>query len=51
MLSLVFAAAGLSLFFWVVLYFCVRNPRQQMNRQSDSAVDMMRKSPLGRWRY
>jgi len=51
MLSVIVAAAGLSFFFWVVLYFCVLTSRREVNRQPDSPIDMMQKSPFGRWRY
>ena len=51
MLSLVVAALGLIFFFCFVLYFCVRNLRQGADTRSDSNIEMMRKSPFGRWRY
>jgi hypothetical protein len=51
MLSLLVAAIGLGLFFFLVLNFCVRNAKQDADAPWDSAIEMMRKSPFGRWRY
>jgi len=51
MLSLVVAAIGLGLFFFLVLYFCVRHSKQDAGARSDSGIEIMRKSPFGRWRY
>jgi hypothetical protein len=49
--SVVATAAGLVFFFCVTLYFCVRDLKQDADARSDSQIDMMRKSPFGRWRY
>jgi hypothetical protein len=51
MLSIAVAAIGLFLFFCPVLYFCVRSGKQDADIRWDSDVEMMRKSPFGRWRY
>jgi hypothetical protein len=51
MLSLVVAAIGLGLFFFLILYLCVRDRKQDADAQRDSGIEMMRKSPFGRWRY
>ena len=50
MLSVVVAAIVLVLFFLLVLYFCVRDLKRDAEVRSDSAIEMTRKSPLGRWR-
>jgi hypothetical protein len=51
MLSLAVAAIGLFFFFCLVLDFCVRSGRQDADMRWDSNIEMMRKSPFGRWRY
>jgi hypothetical protein len=51
MLSILVAAIGLGLFFFLVLYFCVRGLKQDADARWDSGIEMMRKSPFGRWRY
>jgi hypothetical protein len=51
MTSLVAVAIGLVLFFCFILYFCVRESKQDEYAQSNSELDLMRKSPFGRWRY
>jgi uncharacterized membrane protein len=51
MISLVLAAIGLVFFFCLVLYLCVRNHKQDLDTRWDSGIEMMRKSPFGRWRY
>jgi hypothetical protein len=51
MLSLVIAATGLGLFFYLILYLCARDPKQDPDKQWDSGIELMRKSPFGRWRY
>jgi hypothetical protein len=45
------AAIGLVFFFCLVLYFCVRWGKQDADIRWDSDIEIMRKSPLGRWRY
>jgi len=50
MLSLA-VAVGLVLFFSVVLYLCLRNPKQDTDERPYSYVDVTPRSPLGRWRY
>jgi hypothetical protein len=50
MLWLVVAAIGLVLFFCLVLYFCVRRLKHDVDAQSDSDIEMERKSPFGCWR-
>jgi hypothetical protein len=51
MISPAIGAIGLGFFFYLVLYFCVLAPRQDMDVPPDAHIDIMRKSPLGRWRY
>jgi hypothetical protein len=51
MLSLVVAATGLVFFFCLVLYLCVRDRKQDLDTRWDSDIEMLRKSPFGRWRY
>lgn len=51
MLSFIIAASALVLFFVVVLYFCLRYSKQDAQGRSETKIDLMRKSPLGRWRY
>lgn len=51
MLSVIAAAMGLVVFFSLVLYLCVRDRKQQVYAGTDSGIELMRKSPLGRWRY
>ena len=51
MLFLAVAAIGLVFFFWLVLYVCVRSGKQDSDTRWDSDIEMMRKSPFGRWRY
>ena len=51
MLSLLVAVIGLSLFFFLVLHFCVRDPKHDAPAAWDSNIEIMRKSPFGRWRY
>jgi hypothetical protein len=51
MLSLAAAAIGLVFFFCFVLYVCVRWGKQDPDTRWDSDIEMMRKSPFGRWRY
>jgi hypothetical protein len=50
MLSLVLAAIGLVLFFSFTLHYCIRDGQDAETRW-DSNIDLMRKSPFGRWRY
>jgi hypothetical protein len=51
MAAVLAAVIGLILFFCLTLCFCVRDPKQEADRRSDSDLDLMRKSPFGRWRY
>jgi len=51
MLSISIAAIVLVVFFVVVLRYCLRNGRQDANASADRPIELMRKSPLGRWRY
>ena len=51
MLSLVGAAISLVFFFCLVLYLCIRDHDQGATARWDSDIEMMRKSPFGRWRY
>ena len=51
MLSFVATAIGLVFFFCLVLYLCVRNHKQDLDTRWDSDIEMMRKSPFGRWHY
>jgi len=46
----VVAAIGLVLFFVVVLYFCLRDRPSDPTARGDR-INLMRKSPFGRWRY
>jgi len=48
--KVVVAAISLVLFFVVVLYFCLRDRRRDPTARSDD-IELMRKSPFGRWRY
>ena len=48
MLSVLVPTIGLGLFFFLVLYFCVRKFKQDENPRWDSRVEMMRKCPFGR---
>ncbi len=51
MLSTAAAAIGLIFFFCLVRYFCVRSDKQIADIRWDPEIEMMRKSPFGRWRY
>ena len=51
MLSVAVAVIGLVFFFCLVLHFCVRAGMQDAEIRWDSEIEMMRKSPFGRWRY
>jgi hypothetical protein len=51
MLSSAVAAIGLVFFFCLVLHFCVRADKQDADIRWDSEMEMMHKSPFGRWRY
>jgi hypothetical protein len=51
MLSVLAAAIGLVFFFCLVLYLCLQDREQDANAPWDSNIEMMRKSPFGRWRY
>jgi hypothetical protein len=51
MLSVVIGAIGLCFFFCLVLYLCVPDRKQDPDTQWDSGIEVMRKSPFGRWRY
>ena len=51
MLPLLVGVIGLSLFFFLVLYFCVGDPKHDAPAAWDSSIEIMRKSPFGRWRY
>jgi hypothetical protein len=51
MLSLVAASICLVFFCSLVLYLCTRDRDQDANARWDSNIEMMRKSPFGRWRY
>jgi hypothetical protein len=51
MFSVVASVISLVLFFWLVLYLCLRDREQDVNARWDSSIEMMRKSPFGRWRY
>ena len=50
MLALAAAAVGLSLFFGLVLYLCVRSRGESSDVARDAGLDLTAKSPLGRWR-
>jgi len=51
MLSALVGIVVLILFFGFVLWVCLRRGRQEEQAALDSRVELMRKSPLGRWRY
>jgi hypothetical protein len=51
MLSAAVAAISLGFFFCIVLYFCVRDRGQNARAAWDANIEIMRKSPFGRWRY
>lgn len=44
-------AVGLVLFFVLVVYVCLRERKPVGNVPRDAKIPLMRKSPLGRWRY
>jgi hypothetical protein len=51
MFWMILGGIGLVAFFAVVLYLSVRDTNQDEHRRAEQKIPLMRKSPLGRWRF